>query len=332
MSNHQMLAVPTNVITGALGVGKTTFIKQLLARKPADERWAVLVNEFGEIGIDGALLSAMRNENVYIKEVPGGCMCCASGLTMQIALNRLLKQANPHRLIIEPTGLGHPTEVLATLSAPHYREVLDIRATFTLIDGRKVASKKWREHPTFREQLTVADHIVATKVECYDADELTDLNLFLTQLNLSHHQVLCEKGSVIDLALLDDKSAFKSSVEPQQHNSNKVPVDLAVQLAQAGSVRVKNQGAGYYSFGWAFVASRCFDFDRVLVELQKASVVRLKAVMITDKGIFSFNAVDNDIEFVEIEESEDSRLEFICANSDDANALAQHFEQTLFGE
>lgn len=61
----------------------------LLANKPDNERWAVLVNEFGKIGIDGSLLRGKQNQDgeVYIREVRGGCMCCTAGLPMQIALN-----------------------------------------------------------------------------------------------------------------------------------------------------------------------------------------------------------------------------------------------------
>jgi len=112
--NQKINAVPTNIITGFLGVGKTSAILQLLENKPSNERWAVLVNEFGEIGVDGSLFEGKHQESsgVYIREVPGGCMCCAAGLPMQIALNQLLQRAKPDRLLIEPTGLGHPVEVL----------------------------------------------------------------------------------------------------------------------------------------------------------------------------------------------------------------------------
>ncbi len=81
----------TNLITGFLGCGKTTTIRHLLAQKPEHEKWAVLVNEFGEIGIDGALLA---DSGAVLKEIPGGCMCCVNGLPMQIGLNMLLQQAN----------------------------------------------------------------------------------------------------------------------------------------------------------------------------------------------------------------------------------------------
>jgi len=77
-----------NLITGFLGSGKTTLLCHLLAARPAGEKWAVLVNEFGEIGIDGALLA---DRGATLKEIPGGCLCCVNGLPMQVGLNMLLK-------------------------------------------------------------------------------------------------------------------------------------------------------------------------------------------------------------------------------------------------
>lgn len=123
-----MLGIPTNIITGFLGVGKTSAILNLMKNKPVNERWAVLVNEFGEIGVDGSLIQGNQaTQQVFIREVPGGCMCCAAGLPMQIALNQLLTEAKPDRLLIEPTGLGHPKKcckfclLSTTVKSCHYR-------------------------------------------------------------------------------------------------------------------------------------------------------------------------------------------------------------------
>ena len=116
----------TNLITGFLGSGKTTSILHLLAHKDPNEKWAVLVNEFGEVGIDGALLA---DSGALLKEIPGGCMCCVNGLPMQVGLNTLLRQGKPDRLLIEPTGLGHPKQILDLLTAPVYEPWIDLRAT-----------------------------------------------------------------------------------------------------------------------------------------------------------------------------------------------------------
>ena len=89
-----------NVITGFLGVGKTTAILNLLQQKPDDELWAILVNEFGEIGVDGGLLQgqAPSRDDVMVFEIPGGCMCCAAGLPMEMALSQLFFFGFPRSL------------------------------------------------------------------------------------------------------------------------------------------------------------------------------------------------------------------------------------------
>ncbi len=69
---------------------------------PNTKKWAILINEFGNVGVDGAIL---EQQGAIIKEVPGGCMCCVAGLPMSVGINALLAQ-KPDRLLLEPTGLG----------------------------------------------------------------------------------------------------------------------------------------------------------------------------------------------------------------------------------
>lgn len=106
--------IPTHVIAGPLGAGKTSLIKHLFTQRPANERWAVLINEFGQIGLDAALLT-LDDDGIAIGEVAGGCLCCVNGAPFQIGLGRLLRKAKPDRLFIEPSGLGHPAQLLAQL-------------------------------------------------------------------------------------------------------------------------------------------------------------------------------------------------------------------------
>lgn len=153
-----------NLITGFLGSGKTTLLCHLLAARPSGENWAVLVNEFGEIGIDGALLA---DRGATLKEIPGGCLCCVNGLPMQVGLNMLLK-SKPDRLLIEPTGLGHPRQVLEMLSAPVYQSWLQLNATLTLLDARQLADPRIVANENFRDQLAAADLVIANKRDCWD--------------------------------------------------------------------------------------------------------------------------------------------------------------------
>lgn len=118
-------AVPTHIITGFLGAGKTTLLNQLLSQRPAHETWAVLINEFGKIGVDQALIA--QHDGIAIREVVGGCLCCTSQLPMQVALARLLQQTQPDRLFIEPTDWRMPINWLSNLARATGKPALNYR-------------------------------------------------------------------------------------------------------------------------------------------------------------------------------------------------------------
>ena len=180
--------IPCTLVTGFLGAGKTTVINQLLSSKPADERWALLINEFGRIGIDGALLASAQDDNadagnIAIREVSGGCICCTSQLPLQIAITRLLSDHRPQRLIIEPTGLAHPRELIQQLSAPHWQTALNMQAVITVLSGVQWQQQKYRSHDGFQAHVRDADVLVVNRYTQLDADELKALQEWLAMLN-----------------------------------------------------------------------------------------------------------------------------------------------------
>ncbi|KAI3485016.1 hypothetical protein L1887_51791 [Cichorium endivia] len=130
--------IPTHLIAGPLGAGKTSLIRHLLGQRPSNERWAVLINEFGQIGLDAALLST-DDAGVSMGEVAGGCLCCVNGAPFQVGLGRLLRKARPDRLFIEPSGLGHPAELLAQLQLPPWRGVLAVQPSVLVLDAQAMA-------------------------------------------------------------------------------------------------------------------------------------------------------------------------------------------------
>src|SRR3954467_12792812 len=156
--------IPTNLITGFLGVGKTTAVIDLLRRKPPGSGWAVLVNEYGEVGIDAALIEGSGPDGVTVREVGGGCVCCATAPYLPVALHFLLLDAKPDRLLIETTGLGHPAKLLDTLREK-YRGRLDLRATVGLIDPADFAKPEMRANPVFLDQIQLADVVVMNKLD-----------------------------------------------------------------------------------------------------------------------------------------------------------------------
>ncbi len=309
-----ILAVPTNIITGFLGAGKTSAILSLLKHKPEGESWAILVNEFGEIGVDGSLVEghAGNADGVHVREVPGGCMCCAAGLPMQIALNQLLRRARPHRLLIEPTGLGHPLEVLQTLSANYNREILSIEKTLTLVDARNLKDERYTSHKTFRQQLSIADVIVANKIDLYGPDDRSALESFVRELCHPQMEIVHTEYGQLDPGQLAGPTAINPEPANSDHTS-KTPPLLAQDLPfpACGYITAINEGEGFESIGWRFSPQKVFDQGRLLTFLRGLDVERMKAVFITATGVFSYNLTRDALTETEMDDCSESRIEII---------------------
>lgn len=318
MTNEKITAVPTNIITGFLGVGKTSAILHLLKQKPANERWAILVNEFGEIGVDASLMkgSLGKTNDIFIREVPGGCMCCASGLPMQITLNQLLTEAKPHRLLIEPTGLGHPKEVLQVLSNQYYQEVLSIEKTICLVDARNLSDHRYSLHPTFNQQLEIADIIVGSKLDLYATDDKQALADFINTKTLSPEQVDFIAHGQLPLALLAGKTNYQVSSQSSIKKHTREASITPVPLPKEGYTKATNQGEGFQSIGWRFAPSKLFIREQLHNFLSTIQAIRIKAVFITAEGIFAYNTVEGEIVEIELDECNESRIEIICHQID----------------
>ena len=317
--------IPTNIITGFLGAGKSTAILNLLKQKPADERWAILVNEFGEVGIDGNLL-ASNDQAVFLREVPGGCMCCAAGLPMQIAMNMLLAKAKPHRLLIEPTGLGHPAEVMSVLAAEHYQDLLDLRATVTLVDARKIRDKRYTNHATFNQQLQIADIIVASKSDLYGPDDLHRLETYVGQSGLNKDRELL-RGAPDITHLNRNAQAWQGKPATLKEPSSKVDFSVApvIEFPPEGYIRRDNRGEGYFSYGWLLTSDFVFERQAIEALLQTLCVDRLKAALRTSAGYLGFNYAGDQLNITSLDALTESRLEIITAGSFDDH----EFEQKL---
>jgi G3E family GTPase len=315
----KLLGVPPNIVTGFLGVGKTTAILKLLEQKPDHERWAVLVNEFGEIGVDGSLVEGQSKSDtgLYVKEVPGGCMCCTAGLPMQVALNRLLQTSRPQRLLIEPTGLGHPTEVMQSLAAEHYREVLSLQKVLTLVDARNLSDQRYTSHPTFRQQLEIADVIVANKADLYSRQDRKVLDAFVQQHCGTSVEIQITEHGRIDLHALEGPPA--NSFQPREPHAGHADPTRAADLPfpDSGVVSAVNSGGGFASMGWRFSPTKVFNHRRLIAFLTGLQVERMKAVFITELGVFGYNLTRDALTEVEIDECTESRIEIVAEPIDE---------------
>lgn len=307
--------IPTHVIAGPLGAGKTSLIRHILRQKPAHERWAVLINEFGQIGLDAALLTT-GDDGIALGEVAGGCLCCVNGAPFQIGLGRLLRKARPDRLLIEPSGLGHPVQLIKQLHEAPWIGVLSIQRSVMVLDAQALAQGK--ELPdTQREALAQAGLLVLNKSEGLDAstrkaivDALPDRLLRWTD-----HGVLS-----LDSLPGIDVSAHAGADNPA------IPRSLAQSpTAWADPITpvcLSQQQAEGWSIGWRWHPERVFDAAKVQIWLQTLSWRRAKLVIHSEKGWVSGNALNGSaLEWASSEWRKDSRLELIFEGPQDEAPL-----------
>lgn len=190
--------IPVTVVTGYLGSGKTTLIGRLLA-DPALADTAVIVNEFGEIGLDHSLISASRDN---ILRLMNGCVCCTirEDLALEMRnLHRLRALGDVprfERLLIETTGLADPVPIIHTLMAnTSLRKVYAMQGVVTLVDAL-AGERTLDQQPVAARQVAHADRLLLTKTDIAPADMVARLEARLRAINPSIDVIAIEHGDI----------------------------------------------------------------------------------------------------------------------------------------
>lgn len=200
MSEQPVGATPINLLTGFLGSGKTTLLQRLLA-DPAMASAAVLINEFGEVGLDHHLLDRIDDNVVLMKS---GCICCTVRGEIADALLGLHSQRARgdipwfDRVVIETTGLADPFPALSTIqSHPVLRSHFSIANVVTTVDAVN-GQKQFADRLEAVRQVGAADVVVITKTDLADEARTADLRAALTRLNPTARQVIAAEAASDD--------------------------------------------------------------------------------------------------------------------------------------
>ena len=169
-----------NIISGFLGAGKTTFIKELLTKVFAGQKVVLIENEFGEIGIDGGFL---REAGVEITEMNSGCICCSLVGDFSEALSKVEEQFHPDRVLIEPSGVGKLSDVAkAVLGAPEEAKI-ELDGSIAVVDAKK--AKKYLKNfgEFFENQVAYADTVVLSRTGDISEEALAECIALIRGLN-----------------------------------------------------------------------------------------------------------------------------------------------------
>lgn len=323
--------IPVNLINGSLGAGKTTLIRQLLKQKPPHENWALLINEFGQLGIDGVLIEP--GGQLYVKQLAGGCICCTVKQDLKQALQTLIER-RPHRLIVEPTGLSEPDTLADLFLTPALKPHYELHQIVSIFDSASTSADELSSLSIMQSLLHMADIIVLNKTDLATTQQIDALChvieqtyppknpphlthqawLDVTQLNKPHQTAPLRIGHAI--ASPPHASPFMRKPPP---SSCAITTESPFSAIVADGIiqRTHHQALDAQTFGWCFDAQTQFNWQSVQNLLQQLTpedgVLRAKGLFRTGNSWMLFQWTAQQVTRELVAYRKDSRFEIITS-------------------
>lgn len=168
-----------DIFSGFLGAGKTTLIKKLIAEAYGDEKLVLIENEFGEIGIDGGFL---KETGVQVNEMNSGCICCTLVGDFGKALQQVIEDYSPERILIEPSGVGKLSDVIIAVQDLH-NDNIELNGFTTVVDAKKCKFYMKNFGEFYKNQVEHASSIILSHVDGLDQAKLDECIHMLRELN-----------------------------------------------------------------------------------------------------------------------------------------------------
>ena len=323
------------------GAGKTTAIARLIDQRPVGEQWSVLINEFGKVSIDHALVDSelvdSDLEGVAVEELGGGCACCTMAMVFKPLLAQFIRRTKPDRLILEPSGLSHPAKVIDILRSPNFASVISLRNIICLIDPKDFEDPRWRETAVFQDQVQLSDIVVLNWCDSRKRDLIDRCREWVDTFHPPKQLITETSFGELESELLDREFSterlpiFADAHAANSDDRNPPVLDLVSEFANTADdaskqvvnptehralpgrpLRFRNDSADYDACGWIFHVDDVFDRDELLDLLGYVHpIVRLKGVFRCEHDWWVINRAKESTSFATTTYRRDSRLEII---------------------
>lgn len=339
------IRIPTNLIVGFLGSGKTTAIGKLISRRPAGQKWSIFINEYGMVSIDQAIVDTGTND-LAVEELGGGCACCTMSYAFQPLLAQFIRRSKPDRLIVEPSGASHPANVIDMLRSDNFSSVIDLRNTICLIDPSDFDNERKRETAVFHDQIQVADIVIINWTDKRDRSIIDRCRHWIESFAPPKLMILESSFGEIDPLCLDlNASSLRSASFPNAHSQQvtilgEIPVLKSSHLGDGNStptnhakpgvpLRLANHDQEHHACGWVFHVDDVFERDRIFELLESIHpIARLKGIFRCKDGWWSINRAKDTTGRFESAYRRDSRLEIVL---DQPTIVWAELEHKLLG-
>ncbi|PIR88685.1 MAG: cobalamin biosynthesis protein CobW [Candidatus Harrisonbacteria bacterium CG10_big_fil_rev_8_21_14_0_10_44_23] len=206
---------PVTIITGFLGSGKTTLLKRILEEKHG-QKIAVIVNEFGEVGIDDKLIVEKNSEMV---KMTNGCICCTmQNETSKVLINLLEKGNEFDRVVIETTGLANPLPIMRQfLSEEFIKDNYQLDGVVSMIDAFHIESQL-DKHIETKEQIAYSDLLLLNKTDLIDQEKIEPIKTWLHAINPSAPIIETQRSSVAIKEIFDLQAKSREAILQHSHN------------------------------------------------------------------------------------------------------------------
>ena len=189
-----------NLLFGFLGSGKTTLVRRILGERGGERPMAVIVNEFGDVGVDGDVIAG---NSVDLVELTSGCLCCTLRGSLMSAVEELREKAAVEQIVVEATGVASPGDMLEDLNDSRIAHEIDVGPLVTVVDAPKFTRLQQMLGEFYEEQVENADVLVLNKIDLATQAELDEARAAVREINPDAVLLFAEQGDT-DLALLLD--------------------------------------------------------------------------------------------------------------------------------
>jgi len=200
-----------DIVSGFLGAGKTSLIKKLVSEGFVEQKIVVIENEFGKVGIDGALL---KGGNIQVRELGSGCICCSLSDDLMTTILMVYKEFNPDRIIIEPSGVALLSDLRKALSFKEIKDIADPGMIITVVDASRYQVYKMLSETFVQNQIKSSKTLILSKTEGVDADSIENIVKELRTINVDANIIITDwqkldASQIIDTAQKDNRSSLK---------------------------------------------------------------------------------------------------------------------------